>query len=151
MWKKYSFSKCNLTLFLILASLVFAVSCSSNDDEMGNDSKSEIEGKLIADSLVEVSSMQEWLISQINYYVNEHDMGLDIYKGAVNDVQYYMLMTVYFNTPYVYTEDGKIIEYPNHRDLLKRQNNWKRIYSYRPTKKWSDEDESTMMFWSKYN
>jgi hypothetical protein len=138
-------------VFLILAMLVIAVSCSSNDDEMGNDSRSEIEGKSIADSLVEVSSMQEWLITQINYFVNEHDMGLDIYKGTVNDAQYYVLMTVYFNTPYVYTEDGKIIEYPNLKELLKRQNDWKRIYSYRPTKSWSDEYEKTMMFWSKYN
>lgn len=140
-------------VFLLLAMLAFAVSCSSNDDEMGNVSRSEVDtdGSLFADSLVEVSSMPEWIITQINYFVNDHDMGLDIYHGHVNGTRYYVFMTIYFNTPYVYTEDGKIIRYPNLKELLKKQNNWKRIYTYRPAKRWSDECEKDMMFWPKYN
>jgi len=137
-------------VFLLFATLILAVSCSSND-EMGTDSRLETDGNLFADSLVEVSSMPEWVITQINYFVNDHDIGLDIYHGHVNDMRYYVLMTVYFNTPSVYTEDGKIIEYPNLKELLKKQNDWKRIYTYRPTKIWSDEYENTMMFWPKYN
>lgn len=122
-------------LLLALICAVF-ISCSDHDTKV-----EKVDEILFSDEFKEVSELPTWMKVYIDDFTEVHPTGLDIYQGEMESKTIYMIMTVFYNTPYVYDQDGNYIGLtPYVRDSSK---SWKRIYSWRP-ENWPPLQENGM-------
>ena len=118
-------------LFIVITCLG-TMSCTEDKDG---------EWEYFHDDLVDVSELPVWMQPGIDDFTKQHPTGVDVYQGEYNGGDIYIIMTIAYNTPYVYDNNGNYIGLT--KEIKEKSAKWKRIYSWRPTD-WNQDCETNM-------
>ena len=119
-------------LFLLMVfSIIVIVSCSKENENSQH-------SFYVYDELVSVSELPTWITPYIEDFTMNHPTGVDIYQGEYSHETIYMIMTIFYNTPYIYDNHGNYIGMSP--EIKKKTTKWKRVYSWRPAE-WDQDLE----------
>lgn len=128
--RKSIFRKVFLFL-LLLSSIIVIVSCSEEKENSQ-------QPFYVYDELVSISELPTWITPYIEDFTMNHPTGVDIYQGEYSHETIYMIMTIFYNTPYIYDNHGNYIGISP--EIKKKTTKWKRVYSWRPAE-WDQDLE----------
>ena len=104
-------------LFIVITCLG-TMSCTEDKDG---------EWEYFHDDLVDVSELPVWMQPGMDDFTKQHPIGVDVYQGEYNGGDIYIIMTIAYNTPYVYDNNGNYIGLT--KEIKEKSAKWKRIYS----------------------
>ena len=128
--RKSIFRKVFLFL-LLLSSIIVIVSCSEEKENSQ-------QPFYVYDELVSISELPTWITPYIEDFTMNHPTGVDIYQGEYSHETIYMIMTIAYNTPYIYDDNGNYIGL--NQNIKDNSTKWKRVYSWRPAE-WDQDLE----------